>query len=73
MRWKPKPKPELGTYRARPWFAWYPVTVDDEKVWLETVTVIEVYQQQWDITCGISGPQWVTVRFKPAGFEMIYD
>lgn len=37
MRWK-KPEPRPQTY-WRPWFAWYPVKIEDtgETVWLEWV------------------------------------
>jgi hypothetical protein len=34
MRWK---QAESTLYQSRPWFAWHPVLIDDEWVWLETV------------------------------------
>lgn len=33
--WEAWYKEETNTWR--PWFAWYPVQVDGEKVWLQTV------------------------------------
>lgn len=35
MRWKDKPKSDLSPWRK--WFAWLPVKIDDENVWLEWV------------------------------------
>lgn len=32
MRWTPK-----DTWEWTDWFAWHPVTIDGQKVWLETV------------------------------------
>jgi len=36
MRWKHTPRP-VGYDEWRSWFAWYPVVVGDEYVWLEWV------------------------------------
>jgi hypothetical protein len=35
MRWKLKPKPSPQLWRE--WFAWFPVEIDGEKVYLEWV------------------------------------
>lgn len=35
MRWKQKPIPEPSPWRK--WFAWYPVEIDGENVWLEWI------------------------------------
>ena len=42
----------IGEERERrqkwiPWFAWYPVIIDDHFVWLEPVARREVFDGQW--------------------------
>lgn len=36
MRWN-YVDPEVEMQKWHKWFAWYPVIIDDKKVWLETV------------------------------------
>lgn len=59
MRWRyspPKPRP-LWT----PWFAWMPVYIDGQMVWLEWV-------ERTCVGTGFDGSKWYTVRL-PAGPE----
>jgi hypothetical protein len=43
MKWKIKEPPKLGDWRHRTKFAWFPTTIHDHKVWLETYGVKEHY------------------------------
>ncbi len=49
MKWQ---LPENGSIRYRTKFAWLPKLIDDKKVWLETYTVRQFYNQFLD--------KWVT-------------
>jgi hypothetical protein len=49
MKWQ---LPENGSIRYRTKFAWLPKLIDDKKIWLETYTVRQYYNQFLD--------KWVT-------------
>jgi hypothetical protein len=49
---KPEEYCERGfTYRDKTFFAWFPVCIDGEMRWLETVTVKQVYTEVYSIGC----------------------
>lgn len=46
MKWKANipPDPQVGDYRIRKFFAWLPVTVAGQRVWLERYMILEEYR-----------------------------
>lgn len=68
MRWTPRPEPQVGDWRTRTGFAWWPVTLSTgERVWLERYVVVE----RWEEVLGpwlSDGPtRWVVRWRSPAG------
>tara|TARA_Y100000034_G_scaffold8165_1_gene8908 strand:+ start:505 stop:702 length:198 start_codon:yes stop_codon:yes gene_type:complete len=63
MKWK---LPKLGDRRTRTWFAWFPVTINFERRWLEEVTVIQQYKEMCHISesgMPVPMPGWSNVEF----------
>lgn len=65
MRWAKESAEERvrRLEKWRPWFAWYPVTIDTERVWLE-----KVYRRTLLIGRGPGGTIWETEYIDTMGF-----
>jgi hypothetical protein len=60
VRWNitTKKAPKLGEWRNRTIFAWWPVTIGTQRVWLEKVISVEIYtKDSW------SGLNWYTDHY----------
>ena len=57
MRFELKTIPSYGDQRIITKFAWFPIEIKREVRWLERVTILQMYENDWD------GYHWVNICF----------
>jgi len=63
MRTDLTPKYKTGDERIVTKFLILPVTINNERRWLETATIRQVCRRMWDVTCGSEWMEWENIEF----------